>query len=296
MRRPNSSKYLPRFFLPALVASFLFLSFVARLHPQALQGSPSTRPRKPASTSSGEGKKTFESICAACHGLDGRGGERGPDIARRQEVLRRTDSQLLEILEKGRPAAGMPAFAALGTEKLQGILSYLRTLQGLGPASTLPGDPERGKSLFLGKAGCSQCHTMNGAGGFLGADLSNYGASQSPAEIRNRILNINRDPDPRTRTVVVTLRNGEVLTGLARNEDNFSVQLQSFDGSFHLLNKSDIVHLEMQPNTPMLSGYDSLLSPAELDDLVNFLVHEAEAVKRSGVEKSNSKRDKNDDE
>jgi cytochrome c oxidase cbb3-type subunit 3 len=296
MRRPNSYKYLPRLFLSGMVAAFLFLSFVPRLQPQAPRENPSERGRKNTSTSSVEGKKAFESICAACHGLDGRGGERGPDIARRQEVLRRTDSELLEILQNGRPAAGMPAFAALGTEKLQRILAYVRTLQGIGPASTLPGDPERGKSLFFGKAGCSQCHMMNGAGGFLGADLSNYGASQSPSEIRNKILNINRDPDPRSRTVVLTLRNGEVLTGLARNEDNFSLQLQSLDGSFHLLSKSDIVQQEVQPNTPMPSGYGSLLNPAELDDLGKYLVREAETGNHSKASSSNSKRDKNDDE
>jgi cytochrome c oxidase cbb3-type subunit 3 len=278
MGRPNSSKYLPRLFLSTIVAAFLFLSFVPRLQSQALNGNPSTSARKNTNSSSADGKKVFESICAACHGLDGRGGERGPDIARRQEVLQRTDSELLEILQKGRPAAGMPAFAAVGAEKLQRILGYLRSLQGIGPASALPGDPERGKSLFFGKAGCSQCHMMNGAGGFLGADLSNDGTSQSPAKIRNAILNINRDPDQRSRTVVVTLRNGIVLTGLARNEDNFSLQLQSLDGSFHLLNKADILHQEVQPTTPMPSGYDSLLSPAELDDLVKYLVHEAQRI------------------
>jgi putative heme-binding domain-containing protein len=72
---------------------------------------------------------------------------------------------------------------------------------------------------------------------------------------------------------VVTVRNGRVLMGIARNEDNFSMQLQTFDGSFHFLSKLDIVRMEVQPNTPMPSGYDSLLSPAELDDLVKYLVH-----------------------
>jgi cytochrome c oxidase cbb3-type subunit III len=261
-----------------ITGALLFLSSAARPQSQIPDRGSSARARRNTSTSSVEGKKAFESICATCHGLDGRGGERGPDIAQRQEVRRRTHSQLLEILQKGRPAAGMPAFAALGPEKLQGILRFLRSLQGIRAASALPGDPHRGKSLFFGKAGCSQCHMMNGAGGFLGADLSNYGASQSPAEIRNAILNINRDPDPRSRTVVVNLRNGSVLTGLARNEDNFSLQLQSLDGSFHLLNKSDILHQEAQPTTPMPSGYDSLLSPAEVDDLVKYLVHEAERI------------------
>jgi cytochrome c oxidase cbb3-type subunit 3 len=261
-----------------ITGALLFLSSVVRPQSQIPDRGSSAHARKNTNTSPVEGKKAFESICATCHGLDGRGGERGPDIARAQEVRRRSDSQLLEILQEGRPAAGMPAFAALGAEELQRIRAYVRALQGIGPASALPGDPQRGKSLFFGKAGCSQCHMMNGAGGFLGADLSNYGASQPPAEIRNAILNINRNPDPRSRTVVVTLRNGSVLTGLARNEDNFSLQLQSLDGSFHLLNKSDILHQEAQPTTPMPSGYDSLLSPAELDDLVKYLVHEAERI------------------
>jgi cytochrome c oxidase cbb3-type subunit III len=296
MTTRDASKHLLRLLLPAMVAGFVFLSFGVQLHSQAPQGSRSTRARKTANTTFSEGKKAYESICASCHGLDGRGGERGPDIARRQEVLRRTDSQLLEILEKGRPVAGMPAFVSLGREKLQEILTYLRTLQGIGPASALPGDQERGKSLFFGKAGCSQCHMMNGAGGFLGVDLSNYGVSQPPAEIRNKILNINRAPAPRSRTVVVTLRNGEILTGLARNEDNFSLQLQCLDGSFHFLNKSDIVRQEVQPITPMPSNYDSLFSSAELDDLVKYLVNEAQAGKRPATANSNSKRVENDDE
>jgi len=277
MSSRNSCMHLLRPFF-FITGALLFLSSEACPQSQIPDRGSSARARKNTNTSSVEGKKAFESICATCHGLDGRGGERGPDIARRQELRRRTDSQLLEILQQGRPAAGMPAFAALGAEELQRIRAYVRALQGIGPASALPGDSERGKSLFFGKAGCSQCHMMNGAGGFLGADLSNYGASQSPAEIRNATLNINRDPDPRSRTVVVTLRNGSVLTGLARNEDNFSLQLQSLDGSFHLLNKSDILHREVQPTTPMPSGYDSLLSPAELDDLVKYLVHEAERI------------------
>jgi putative heme-binding domain-containing protein len=296
MRSRNSSKYLARLFLSAMVAALLFLPLVSYLKSQVSNGERSMRARKNTGTSSHEAKKAFESICAACHGLDGRGGERGPDIAQPQEVRRRTDSELLEILEKGRPAAGMPGFAALGTKKLQGILGYLRTLQGIGPASTLPGDSERGKSIFFGKAGCSQCHMMNGVGGFLGADLSSYGASQSPVEIRKAILNVNREPDPRSRTVVVTVRNGRVLMGIARNEDNFSMQLQTFDGSFHFLSKLDIVRMEVQPNTPMPSGYDSLLSPAELDDLVKYLVHTAEAGAHSRVANSSPKREKNDDE
>src|SRR5580693_10510401 len=51
-----------------------------------------------------EGRQMFESACAGCHGLDGRGGERGPDIATRQQVVQLTDAGIMEILRGGRPA------------------------------------------------------------------------------------------------------------------------------------------------------------------------------------------------
>src|SRR5438309_9433515 len=76
------------------------------------------------------GKKTFEAICASCHGLDGRGGERGPNLATAQEVQNLSDSEILKIVREGKGYAGMPGFAALGGERLEEILNYLRKLQG----------------------------------------------------------------------------------------------------------------------------------------------------------------------
>ena len=61
----------------------------------------------------------FESVCATCHGLDGRGGERGPNVATRAEVQQLSDADTLRILQAGIPAAGMPAFSALGVPKRQ---------------------------------------------------------------------------------------------------------------------------------------------------------------------------------
>ena len=55
----------------------------------------------------------------------------------------------------------------------------------------LPGDPEQGEALFFGKAQCSNCHMVNGKGGFIGSDLSFYGADAKPDQIRALIY----DPD-----------------------------------------------------------------------------------------------------
>jgi hypothetical protein len=61
------------------------------------------------------------------------------------------------------------------------------------------------------------------------------------------------------------------LSGAVRNEDNFSIQLQSGDGTFHFLLKSDLDKLEYQRLPPMPTDYGQKLSPEELDDLVGYL-------------------------
>jgi cytochrome c oxidase cbb3-type subunit III len=152
------------------------------------------------------------------------------------------------------------------------VIRYLRTLQGQTATTPLSGNPDNGKALFFGKAGCAQCHMTNGQGGFMGSDLSSFGSTQSPAEIRSAITDPNRNLDTRKRTVIVTTASGQILTGMARNEDNFSLQLQTADGAFHLLNKSELRKIEYQPRSLMPDDYGSRLSSKELDDLVSYLV------------------------
>jgi len=234
-------------------------------------------------------------VCAACHGLDGRGGERGPNIATRAEVQRLTDDEIWHILQSGIPAAGMPAFAALGVPKIKAVIGYLRILQGGNQTASILGDAQRGKSLFFGDAGCAKCHMINGAGGFLGADLSSYASKASIEDIRSAITYPNKDLDPQARTVLVTTREGTKFTGIARNEDNFSLQLQSLDGTFHLLLKSDLEHLEYQQKSLMPSDYGSQLSRTELDDLVSYLVSTARAARQSQSSGKKSKHEEEDD-
>ena len=223
-----------------------------------------------------EARKTFETVCASCHGLDGRGGERGPDVVSRAGVAAKSDTELKEILEKGKTSAGMPAFASYGTERLSALVGYLRTLQGRGKAVVrLPGKPAQGKSLFFGKGKCGECHMVAGRGGFLGQDLTRYGGKRGVDDIRAAIVSPDKDLDPRRGQVTVVFRNSSRLTGLARNEDNFSLQLQTADGTFHLLNKADIEKLSYEGRSGMPANYGSTLSGSELNDLVSFLLHSA---------------------
>jgi cytochrome c oxidase cbb3-type subunit 3 len=218
---------------------------------------------------SGAGRKLFESTCAGCHGLDGRGGEKGPNIATRPEISRRSDDEILAILQHGVPGAGMPAFSRLGDAKLQAVMRHLRSLQGLTAKTPVARNAEEGRKLFFKEDGCATCHMINGAGGFLGSDLSSYGAVASVAEMCEQI--INHDQSPHARAIVVSTRDGRKLSGFARNEDNFSLQLQTLEGKFHFLDKSTVVNVDYSP-TATAVDLAKTLSKSDLDALVSFLV------------------------
>ena len=255
-----------------LRASILFLLpwqifWHVQLYGQGAAASTST-----VSSSAVEGQRIFSTSCAACHGLDARGGERGPDIVNRKEVQLLTDDALFHVIQDGKAGTGMPAFRSLGTEQIQAVVRHLRSLQGRTAAEQLPGDPERGKGFFFGKAECSKCHMANGDGGFIGPDLSSYAGNRPVEEVRGAITEPDNNLDPRKRPVTVTLSNGKKQTGMVRNEDNFSLQIQAPDGSFHFFTKSELRSVEFQPRSLMPADYRSRLSARELDDIVSYLM------------------------
>jgi cytochrome c oxidase cbb3-type subunit III len=225
------------------------------------------------------GRQIFGSICASCHGLDGKGAERGPDIATRPEVTKLSNQDLLKVLQSGVPGKGMPAFAEFGSAKLSSLVTYLRTLQGKDSAVQTAGDPQLGRELFFGKAGCSTCHMVNGNGGFLGPELSQYGAGHRPAEIRAAIVDPRERANERYRDAEVVAKDGQTYSGMVRNEDNFSLQLQSTDGAFHFLSKSDLTSIHYRKEPLMPSDYGTKLSAAELDALTSYLVKVAQESK-----------------
>ena len=240
-----------------------------------------------------EPKATFENVCAPCHGLAARGGERGPDIVSQPGVVDKTDAELVKILTDGKLAEGMPSFASYGPAKLSALVAYLRTLQGRSKKDLLPGSPAQGKILFFGKAKCAECHMVSGQGGFFARDLTAYAAGMDADKVRAAVVNPDKDLDPRRGLVTVTLVDSAVLSGLARNEDNFSLQLQAPDGVFHLINKSEIRALTYEGRSLMPPDYAFILSFGELNDLVSYLLR----TSMSGeAEKSKTKAADSDEE
>jgi putative heme-binding domain-containing protein len=226
------------------------------------------------------GRKLFESSCATCHGLDGRGAERGPNIATRPPVRRLSDAEILTILRNGRPSSGMPAFGALGAAKLDSLLRHLRSLQGFDRNRLASGDSNKGRELFFREGGCAGCHTVDGAGGFLGPDLSIYGAVTPFVEMRDQIAN--HDQSPRARTVTVATSDGRSFTGIVRNEDNFSMQLQTLDGNFNFLDKSALASIDVKPSGNQPGDEQVTLNANEVEELVSYLMNVAKKSEANG--------------
>lgn len=240
-------------------------------------------PNHGEATRAASGERVFSSACAGCHGLDGRGGARAPNLTA-PKVRRLSNRELLAIISKGVPGTAMPAFHALAPEELRALVAYVRGLQGAKPAAPVSGDPRRGETLFFGKARCSACHMINGKGGFIASDLSAYGRSHSPQEILHRILTPQNDDRERDSVAVVTTNDGRKIRGVVRNEDNFSLQLQSLDGVFHLLTKSELKNVEYEAEPLMPSNYGSLLTREELDDIVRYLTERAGSANSTGAQ------------
>jgi putative heme-binding domain-containing protein len=203
--------------------------------------------------------------------LDGRGGEHAHAIATPHVAGDMEDPAIFQIIRGGIPSLGMPTFAALSEPEIRAIITYIRVLTGQNPVRPAKGNSARGEQLFFGKARCGDCHTMLGKGGFMGSDLTDFARTHSVDELHLAITNPDQWIPPVENMVTVTTQPQERVTGLARNEDNFSLQLQDADGVFHLFMKSRIAKIDRESHSLMPQDYETRLTAAELDDLINYM-------------------------
>lgn len=217
------------------------------------------------------GKGVFVANCSGCHGLDGKGGDRAPGISSGSDAAKMSDDDLRRTITNGVAGAGMPPFASLGGEQIKAVMGYVRELQGKTHKVAMPGDSGRGEHLFFGNAGCSGCHMALGKGGFLGNDLTDYGKSRSPDEIRRAITNPSSSDNDRNKQATARLSDGQTFTGIVRSEDNFSIAIQSRDGKFILLKKSQLVDISYDGSL-MPKDYGTRLTRQQLDDIVSYLM------------------------
>ncbi len=226
------------------------------------------------------GAQRFMEYCAGCHGADGRGGNKAPSLVAPSNTAKRSGSELFRIVHDG-TKSGMPPFAQIGEANIAAVLQYVRWLAGNTASAGAPadapvtGDVDAGRALYFGKAQCSNCHLMQGKGGFIASNLTHYGRSRSTEEMLQAITNPDNPLVPSSQVVLVTTNMGQKITGVLRNEDAFSLELQSENGRFHLLARSDVADVHYTGRSLMPRDYSTRLTSKELNDIVSFLIVES---------------------
>ena len=214
------------------------------------------------------GAKVFRRSCSLCHGADGTGGD-GPDLTRGVFRHGSSDAALFRNILTGIPNTGMGGIYQPDRSIWQ-VVSYVRSLSRGGGEEDVPGDPRRGRMLYMTRGSCSDCHRLNGSGGRLGPDLSDLGWRRAPDHISASITDPSAAMDAEYRTVEVRTDDGNIVRGLLRNEDRFSIQLFDEFENLRSFQKTDLAAID-KPEESLMPPLASFFRGRDLDDLVAYL-------------------------
>jgi putative heme-binding domain-containing protein len=219
----------------------------------------------PADSASVEaGKQIYMGSCSGCHGATGEGSQ-GPSLLSGR-ASRLQDRTLLTSIKNGSPGTSMPGFPMADDKVLQ-VASFVRSLTVAAIAAQVPGDPELGRRAFFGASRCSTCHKISGQGGYPGPDLSNIGAERTAPQLRESVMKPSARIADGYRSVTAVLKSGATVRGVARNYNNYSVQILDHAGKLHLLSRDEIANLDVMDASMMPAVSD----PDEALHLIAFL-------------------------
>jgi cytochrome c oxidase cbb3-type subunit 3 len=215
------------------------------------------------------GKKLFTASCSGCHGANAEGG-RGPNLVEGRLIRRLTDRALFNSLRSGVPGTDMPP-TNLPDDQLWRVAAFVRDLSAPAYESKLPGNPDAGSEIFFGKGRCSGCHMVRGRGGYLGPDLTDIGALRTVLQLRESLLKPSTRIVDGYEAVTVTTQDGASISGVARNYNNYSMQILDSKGELHLIAKDKVRDTLFRKGSLMPEDYGKRLSSDEVANVLAFL-------------------------
>jgi putative heme-binding domain-containing protein len=244
--------------------ALVFLLCAAMVHAQTAP------PRRavPATQNATAGKPLFDAQCAWCHGAGGDGGT-GPNLHGR--LRHATDyKSIVDIITNGIPGTEMPSFRSPLTARHIGqIAAYVQSL-GRAKSAAVAGNAERGAAVYRANA-CAGCHTIAGAGGILGPELTSIGATRGGPYLRDALVRPAAAHPPGYLVVRAIAADGKEVRGIRINEDVFWIQVRDAGGNVHVLKKSDLTKVERQLDASLMPSYESRIGGTDLDDLIAYL-------------------------
>jgi putative membrane-bound dehydrogenase-like protein len=141
-------------------------------------------------------------------------------------------------------------------------------------AAFLPqGDSQRGEKLFHNreKAKCVTCHLKGSEGVRLGPDLTRIGAIRSERDLLEAIVLPSASIARYHETVNVMTKDGKVVSGLLVKENTNAMFLASAEGAMQAVSYTDIDRASYSNVSLMPEGYEKILTPNEIADIVVYL-------------------------
>jgi cytochrome c oxidase cbb3-type subunit 3 len=217
------------------------------------------------------GGQTFLASCAVCHGPNG-DTIAGVNLASGTFRHAVTDQELINVIRNGIPGTAMPPNNL--TEAQAGlVVAYLHSLPAAilsSKTSELRGDPVNGKAIFEGKGGCTNCHLVNGVGGFLGPELSSVGLTRRSIELERAMTDPDADIRTGNRTVKIVAKDGTITIGRLLNQDTYSLQMIDAKGNLVAAMKDGVRSWDVMAASAM-PAFTSRLTTQELADVVSYL-------------------------
>jgi len=141
----------------------------------------------------------------------------------------------------------------------------------------LAGNADAGKMLFFDSSkpkSCHACHSFKGAGTQIGPDLSTAAATRSARALFSSIVLVTEIKDSKYASITVSLRNGEKIVGVKKDEDAESLRVydtSELPAVLRTIQKENVAGIEQSNESVMPRDYASLYTMKQLLDLVTFL-------------------------
>lgn len=220
-----------------------------------------------------EGRTIYNKTCTMCHGQDGADGDRAPSLSASRRYFRLSEASIFDAIKNGIPGTAMPA-TGLPENDIWRIVAFIRNIRGTASDNIVPGDVEHGMQVFETKGGCRTCHMIRGQGGIMGPDLSSIGAELTLSRLRDALTKA-VPVRPGFQPVRAITLAGEIISGIAKNEDGFSIEILDEKGKLHLFTQDELREVVHEKISPMPHDIDKKLTADEFRDLVAMLSRQA---------------------
>ncbi len=135
-----------------------------------------------------------------------------------------------------------------------------------------PGNPAQGRQVFI--KNCAICHRIGNEGTLIGPQIDGIG-QRGLDRLCEDVLDPNRSVDLAFRTTLLTLRNGDLASGLFRREEGELLVLAEATGREITVPKKDVAERRESEISLMPENVGEILSKEDFAHLMAFLLSTA---------------------